>query len=70
MEIETTLQIPAFTLYPVTTEDLKTCYESSSHKILCALNGPYFDRKISQLQPHFNIQITQAQFNSKSVLSS
>lgn len=54
----------------MTTEDLKTCYESSSHKILCALNGPYFDRKISQLQPHFNIQITQAQFNSKSVLSS
>ena len=69
MEIEQTLQIPSFTLYPVTTEDLKTCYESASHKILCALNGPYFDRRISQLQPHFNIQITQAQFNSRSVLS-
>ena len=69
MDIEQVLQIPSFTLYPVTTGDLKTCYESSSCKLLCSLNGPYFDRKVYKLQPTFNIKITQAQFSNNAGLT-
>jgi hypothetical protein len=42
MDVEQTLQIPSFTLYPVTTQDLKTCYESQNCKVLCSLSGPYY----------------------------
>ncbi len=64
MDAEQTLQIPSFTLYPLSTEDLKTCYESQSCKVLCALAGPYYDRRSTTLLPTFNIRICQAQLGS------
>ncbi len=58
MDIESKeLLPPPFTLYPLTTQDLKSCYESETYKIICAINGPYFDRKHSELQPLFNVSI-------------
>lgn len=49
---------PSFTLYPMTTQDLKTCYESEHYKAVCTLNGPYYDRKHAQLQPLFQVTVT------------
>lgn len=59
-EQQTGTEIPSFTLYPITTQDLKTCYESASYKIICSLTGPYYDKRLTQLQPHFNIAITNS----------
>lgn len=52
--------MPSFTLYPLTTQDLKTCYESERYKIICSLNGPYFQRKYSQLSPLFHVSISSS----------
>lgn len=69
MDSEQTLQIPSFTLYPLSTEDLKTCYESHTCKVLCALAGPYCDRRTTTLLPTFNIRISQAQQGSGGALT-
>jgi len=57
---QNTAEIPSFTLYPISTQDLKTCYESASYKIICTLAGPYYDKKLTQLQPYFNIAIANS----------
>ena len=56
--MEEEIQIPSFTLYPLTTQDLKTCYEAEKYKVLCSLEGPHYPRRNTQLAPHFNIRIS------------
>jgi hypothetical protein len=63
------LAVPSFTLYPLGTQDLKTCYESEHYKAICNINGPYFDRRYAQLPPLFNIAITNNSNAERSRLS-
>jgi hypothetical protein len=57
---QNTFEIPSFTLYPISTQDLKTCYESVSYKIICTLTGPYYNKKVTQLEPYFNIAVANS----------
>lgn len=58
MEVEPeTHLLPPFTLYPISSADLKTCYESASYKVILSLNGPYYSRWNTQLPPIINCSI-------------